>query len=85
MKQLNKNINFTVVYEKVSEGGYVAYVPTLQGCHTQGETLEETEKNIKEAIELYLECLLEEKKEVFLPKHEFMSIVNIKIPVRVNC
>jgi predicted RNase H-like HicB family nuclease len=85
MKQLNKNINFIVVYERANEGGYVAYVPILQGCHTQGETLEETEKNIKEAIELYLECLLEEKKEVFLPKHEFMSIINVKIPVRANC
>jgi len=35
----------------------VASVPALPGCHTQGETLEETEHNVKEAIALYLESL----------------------------
>ena len=44
-------------YEKSAEGGYVALVPALPGCHTQGETLEETERNIREAIALYLESL----------------------------
>jgi len=34
----------------------------LPGCHTQGETIEETIENIKEAIELYLETLTEEEK-----------------------
>ena len=52
---------FTVVYEEAPEGGYVARVPALQGCHTQGETLEEAKKNITEATELYLECLFENK------------------------
>jgi predicted RNase H-like HicB family nuclease len=36
----------------------VAFVPALPGCHTQGETLEETERNVKEAIALYLESLV---------------------------
>jgi predicted RNase H-like HicB family nuclease len=36
----------------------VASVPALPGCHTQGETLEETEKNITEAVELYVESLV---------------------------
>jgi predicted RNase H-like HicB family nuclease len=35
----------------------VAFVPILPGCHTQGETLEEAERNVSEAIELYLESL----------------------------
>lgn len=37
----------------------MAYVPALPGCMSQGETEEETLKNIKEAIELYLEVLEE--------------------------
>ena len=37
------------------EGGYTVYVPSLQGCISQGETYEEALENIKEAIELYLE------------------------------
>lgn len=56
--KFQKNIlSFSVIYEADPEGGYTAYVPALAGCHTQGETLEETEKNIKEAISVYLESL----------------------------
>lgn len=53
----NKTLSYSVFYEQVPEGGYVALVPALPGCHTQGETLEETERNVAEAIELYLESL----------------------------
>ena len=42
-----------VVYE-AEEGGYRAKVPSLPGLYTQGETLEEVEANLREAIELYL-------------------------------
>ena len=52
-----KDISFSVFYEEDPEGGYVALVPALPGCHTQGETLEEAEANVKEAIALYLESL----------------------------
>lgn len=44
-----------ILLEEQEEGGYTAYVPALQGCISQGETIEEALKNIKEAIELYLE------------------------------
>ena len=47
----------SVFYEQAPEGGYAAFVPVLPGCHTQGETLEETEQNVKEAIAVYLESL----------------------------
>jgi predicted RNase H-like HicB family nuclease len=52
-----KSFSYSVFYEKAPEGGYVAFAPALSGCHTQGETLEETERNVKEAIALYLESL----------------------------
>jgi predicted RNase H-like HicB family nuclease len=52
-----KNFSYSVYYEQAPEGGYVAFVPALPGCHTQGETLEEAEHNVKEAIALYLESL----------------------------
>ena len=45
-----KNFSYSVYYEQAPEGGYVAFVPALPGCHTQGETLEEAERNVKEAI-----------------------------------
>lgn len=59
-KTLNhKTFNFSVIYELAPEGGYIASIPVLPGCHTQGETLEEAEANIKEAATVYLESLLE--------------------------
>ena len=44
-----------VVLEPSEEGGFTAYVPSLPGCISEGETREETLENIREAIELYLE------------------------------
>jgi predicted RNase H-like HicB family nuclease len=48
-------MRYTVVLEKEPTGGFVAIVPTLPGCVSQGETREETLANIQEAIELYVE------------------------------
>jgi predicted RNase H-like HicB family nuclease len=44
-----------IYLEPSDEGGYTAIVPTLPGCISEGETKEEAIKNIKEAVELYLE------------------------------
>ena len=44
-----------IILEPSEEGGYTAYVPSLPGCISEGNTKEEALKNIKEAIELYLE------------------------------
>ena len=44
-----------VVLERSDEGGYTVYVPGLPGCISEGDTKEEALKNIREAIELYLE------------------------------
>ena len=46
---------FDVVIERDAEGYYVASVPQLPGCHTQGRTLDEIHESIREAIELCLE------------------------------
>ncbi len=53
-------MKYTVVLEKGRESGFVATVPVLRGCISQGETHEETIANIKEAIEVYLEALQED-------------------------
>ncbi|MBI4909850.1 MAG: type II toxin-antitoxin system HicB family antitoxin [Acidobacteria bacterium] len=59
MKRKSKQAySYSVYYEQAAEGGFVAYVPALPGCHTQGESIEETERNIKEAIAVYLESLI---------------------------
>ncbi|MEI7961187.1 MAG: type II toxin-antitoxin system HicB family antitoxin [archaeon] len=47
-------MEFDVVLEK-QRSGYTAYVPALPGCISEGNTKTEAMRNIKEAIELFLE------------------------------
>ena len=61
-------MEYSVVIHKAEEGGYWVEVPALQGCYSQGETLEETLDNVKEAIQFYVEVLSEEGKP--LPRDE---------------
>jgi predicted RNase H-like HicB family nuclease len=64
-KKLTKKIlEFNVVFEEAEEGGYTAYVPSLPGCFSEGDTLDEAKKNIVEAIEVYLESLAKDKEEI---------------------
>ena len=44
-----------IILEPSDEGGYTAIVPALPGCISEGDTREEALRNIREAIELYLE------------------------------
>jgi len=48
-----------VVLEPSEEGGYTAIVPSLPGCISEGNTKDEALKNIREAVELYLEPIEE--------------------------
>jgi predicted RNase H-like HicB family nuclease len=48
-------MRYTVVLERESDGGYVASVPALPGCVSQGDTREDALANIREAIELYVD------------------------------
>ena len=51
-------IEYAVVFEQ-AEANWAAYVPDLPGCMTAGSTLEETERNISEAIEGHIRTLRE--------------------------
>jgi len=48
-------MRYTVILEQESDGGYVASVPALPGCVSQGNSRSEAIANIREAIELYVE------------------------------
>lgn len=65
--------------EKDSQTGlYVAVVPGIPGAHTQAETLDELQKNLKEVVELCLEEMDEEAKK-HLP--EFVGIQQVEVAV----
>jgi predicted RNase H-like HicB family nuclease len=59
---------YRVVIEKGEDFGYIAHCPAIPGCHSQGNTIEETIENIKDAIRGCLcaldEGLISERKEL---------------------
>ena len=65
-------MHIKVVLEPSEEGGYTAIVPALPGCISEGNSREEVLKNIREAIELYLESV--EDDSIFSPKSEQTEI-----------
>lgn len=80
MEKMNKKIySYSVFYEADVDGGYVVFVPALPGCHTQGETMEEAETNIKEAIELYLESLEADNKPIPEETISFQGRVSVMV------
>ena len=68
----------SVVIEK-DEYGYYAYCPELEGCQTQGDSLEEVMTNIKEAIELYLETLSEEEIKEATSKEILTTTLEVQV------
>jgi predicted RNase H-like HicB family nuclease len=70
---------YTVLIHPAEEGGYWADVPALPGCFSQGETIDEALKNIKEAIELHLRALREEDEKT--PPEEELIIGRIRVEV----
>jgi predicted RNase H-like HicB family nuclease len=59
-----KVLNYRILRRKEAEGGYTVIVPSLPGCVTYGDTIEEAIEMAKEAIELYLESLKEHDEEI---------------------
>lgn len=57
-------MKFSVVIEKDKEGGYVVSCPAIKGCHSQGDTVREALRNIKEAITGCLKTLNQRAKKV---------------------
>jgi len=58
----SKQLSYTVIFEPTEEGGYVVRVPAIQGCVTQGETLQEAREMAQDAAAGLLEVLVEEGK-----------------------
>jgi len=59
-------MRYAIVIEKAN-GNYSAYVPDLPGCVATGETIEETETSIREAIEFHLDGMREDGTVIPIP------------------
>ena len=75
------NYQFTVVIE-ADEDQFHAYVPSLPGCHSFGSTVDEARANIAEAIEVYLEGLLEDGEEIPLER-EPIYVTHLSVALAV--
>ena len=74
-----KILDFKVFFETDSDGGYVAVCPAIPGCYSQGDTLEEAMKNIKEAISLCIEDMKKHKEKLPDTSKEFVGSVLVKV------
>ena len=63
-------MDIKIVLDEQDDGGFTVYAPSLPGCISEGDSLEEALENIKEAIELYLDAEIED----FKGKGRIMSI-----------
>jgi predicted RNase H-like HicB family nuclease len=72
------NRKVSVVIEK-DENGYYAYSPELEGCQSQGDSFEEALKNIREAVELYLETLTDPELDELLSREIMTTSLEVKV------
>jgi predicted RNase H-like HicB family nuclease len=73
-------MRYTVIIEKGRESGYVTYCPALKGCVSQGRTKGEALKHIKEAMEVYIEALIEDGLPV--PTEAGKELVELEVAAR---
>ena len=59
-----KVLNYKILLKKEPEGGFTVFTPSLPGCITYGDTLDEAIEKAKEAIELYIESLKAHGEEI---------------------
>lgn len=74
---------YTVILEEDEEGGFSVHVPSLPGCMSEGDTIEEALENVRKAIQLYLETLKEDRRPV--PTKEMLVVVSrVQVPSRLS-
>jgi predicted RNase H-like HicB family nuclease len=71
---------YDVIIERDEDGVYIARVPELPGCHTQGSSVKDVMKNIAEAIELYLEQVGDKvKKSIEVVAIRKITVAGVKV------
>ena len=71
-------MQFNAIVEH-DQDGFFAYIPSLKGCVSQGDTLEEALRNIKEALELFLEDMDDKERIKSLKKEYVIAPIEIDI------
>jgi len=73
-------VKYTILLRQGNESGFIATVPALPGCVSQGGTRREALKNAKEALAAYIEALMEDGLP--LPTEAGKELVELEVAVR---
>lgn len=73
-------MKYTILLREGNESGFVATVPALPGCVSQGRTRRAAKKNIREAIEVYIEALVEDGRPV--PREAGTELIEVEVAAR---
>jgi predicted RNase H-like HicB family nuclease len=79
VKKIRKVQRFTVVLERDEDGLYVASIPALPGCHTQGRSLDQAMRRMREAAELWLE-VHRKRRGGAVPPLDLVGVQQLEIP-----
>lgn len=74
------SLSYRILIRRDQEGGYTVTVPALPGCITGGDTLEDAIENAREAVELYIESLLEMGEDVPTEDETLELILTVATP-----
>ena len=73
-----KTLSYRILLQREPEGGYTVTVPSLPGCVTYGDTIDESIEMAREAIELYIESLVERGEEIPTSEGMLEYVLNIE-------
>ncbi|HHC24934.1 MAG TPA: type II toxin-antitoxin system HicB family antitoxin [Desulfobacterales bacterium] len=69
---------FSTIIEK-DKHGYYTFCPELEGCHSQGDTMDEAIENMKEAIALYLETMTKDEITQLADRQLFTTTLEVNV------
>ena len=76
----SKILNYNIILESESDGGFTVVVPKLPGCVTCGKNLQEAKKMAEDAIKCYIKSLVKHKEPVPTDEKSFVSHINFELP-----
>jgi len=71
--------SYPVIISEGESGKYIANCPSIEGCFSQGDTIQEAIENIKEAIALCIEVMIERGEDLPRPSITFLSEVTVEL------
>lgn len=81
---MKKAVNYRIIIEQDEDGVFVASVPSLQGCYTEGTTFEEAIKNAKDVIGLHIASRQERGEPIDDSNTEFVGVKTVSLPYGVS-